>query len=453
MSLIRTVILRTSPHIAQTKRFTPTAIRSLCLTRCQRFEQTRYLHVSTSLNAKKDYYKILGVAKNAKDTDIKKAYYQAAKKYHPDVNKEKGASEKFQELSEAYEVLSDADKRAAYDQNSQRPSGKHSDWQYQSTRAAEEIFNQFFGGLGRDPFAGFAESAAGFAASQEIPVNLSFEEAARGASKTISYNSIEDCIKCRGSGTEPGYKKVSCPYCNGTGVTSSSYSGFYFQSTCNRCRGSGHYNKNPCTECEGHGTSVQRRSSTVSIPAGVSNGQRMQLSLGRNTVYLLLRVADSLIHQRDRYDIHTDVDISIAQAILGGTVKVSGIYEDRYVQIRPGTNSHTEYLIPGAGIKKLDKSGTGDQHIHIKIKVPKKLTEKQKALMLAWAELENDTSGTVDGIAKTVDGLKKSTDDKTSEIIKELRRILYEETSGTPVDPPKAATEAKEDKKKSSSSA
>jgi len=355
----------------------------------------------------------LGVKKDAKESDIKKAYYQLAKKYHPDVNKEKGAAEKFQELSEAYETLSDSDKRAAYDQGGRTTGNNFGGWQYQSSRSAEDIFRSMFGNLNMDPFAGFAESEAGFAASQEIPVNLSFEDAARGAVKNITYNSIENCIKCFGSGTEPGYKKVSCPYCNGTGVTSANRGGFYFQSTCIRCRGSGSFNKNPCLECEGHGTSIQRRSSSISIPAGVSNGQRLRLSVGKNTIYVLLNVAESLIHRREGFNVHTNVDISIAQAVLGGTVKVPGIYEDKNIQIRPGTSSHTDYMIPGAGIKRLEQAGSGDQYVHIKIRIPKKLTEKQRALMLAWAELETDTKGTVNGVAKTVDGAKPKTESES----------------------------------------
>uniref|UniRef100_A0A7E4W4S5 CR-type domain-containing protein n=2 Tax=Panagrellus redivivus TaxID=6233 RepID=A0A7E4W4S5_PANRE len=381
----------------------------------------RYLHFSTPTSAK-DYYKILGVTKDAKDSDIKKAYYQLAKKYHPD-------------------TLSDKDKRASYDQGGQTERN-FGGWQYQSSRSAEDIFRSMFGNIKMDPFSGFAETADGFGAAEEVAVNLSFEEATRGAVKNVTYNSIENCFKCSGSGVELGYKKVSCPYCNGTGVVSSNRGGFFFQSTCVRCRGSGSFNKNPCHDCEGHGTNVQRRTSSVNIPAGVSHGQRLRLNVGRNTLYLLLNVADSLIHKREGFNVHTDVTISVAQAILGGTVNVPGIYEDNIIKVQPGTSSHTDYMLRGKGIKRLDQAGSGDQYIHIKIQVPKQLTERQRALIQAWAELETNTRGTVNTIKKTVDGEKKTkteadeqakTDDKAKEgenndgdsLLKKVKHALF----------------------------
>jgi DnaJ family protein A protein 3 len=404
MNVLRGAIIQTASHVSKAGyRSNICSRRLIALTSISSFTPKRTIHFSSSLNAK-DYYKILGVKKDAKENEIKKAYYQLAKKYHPDVNKDKGAAEKFQEVSEAYDTLSDADKRASYDQGGQTSNPNFGGWQYQSSRSAEDIFRSMFGNLNIDPFGGFAESADGFAASQEVLINLSFEEAARGAVKDVSYNSIENCNLCRGSGVQHGFKKVSCPYCNGTGVVSSNRGGFYFQSTCVRCRGSGSFNKNPCNECEGHGTSVQRRITKANIPAGVSHRDRLRLAVGNQTVYLLLNVAESLIHRREGFNIHTDIDVSIAQAVLGGTVKVPGIYEDTNVSIRPGTSSHTEYMLQGRGIKHLEQAGRGNQHIHIKIRVPKTLTERQRALMQAWAELETDCTGTVNNIKKTVDG-------------------------------------------------
>ncbi|VDD91265.1 unnamed protein product [Enterobius vermicularis] len=391
---------------------------------------SRGIQTSNQNLAKRDYYEILGLKKGASAKEIKKAYYQLAKKYHPDVNKEKDANVKFQEVSEAYEVLSDDTKRAQYDQFGAGPfyqqspdAGQQSrtadGWHYQSTVDPEELFRKMFGG--RNPFANFAgfgddfaETAHGYDSSQQHVMNITFEEAARGVTKNVTLNVIEDCPTCKGKGVQPGYKKVSCPYCNGTGFIAQQMGGFFMQTSCSRCRGTGYYNKNPCLDCEGHGRSVQRKSVSVNIPAGINDGESVRLNVGRSVVYITFKVAPSLRFRRDKYDIHCDVEISVAQAVLGGTVKVPGIEQDTYIQIPPGTNSHTRMRLTGKGIKRLDYAGHGDQYINIKIKVPKALTQKQKALMQAWAELEADVSGTVHGIKNTVDDPVRRSSFKTN---------------------------------------
>ncbi|VDM44904.1 unnamed protein product [Toxocara canis] len=379
------------------------------------------IHTSVASFAKRDYYEILGLKRGASAKDIKKAYYKLAKQYHPDVNKDKDASARFQEVSEAYEVLSDDTKRAQYDQFGANPyyqqqaaGGARSQtadgWQYQSTIDPEELFRKMFGG--RNPFADFgspfgsdfAETTHGFEASQQHVMNISFEEAARGVTKNVILNVIEDCPTCHGQGVQPGYRKVSCPYCNGTGFVSQQMGGFFMQSACGRCHGTGAYNKNPCLECEGHGRSVQRRTVAVNVPAGIGDGETVRMSVGKTVVFITFKVAPSLRFRRDKYDIHCDVGISVAQAILGGTIKVPGIEQDTYIQIPAGTPSHTRMRLTGKGIKRLDYAGHGDQYINIKIQVPKRLSDKQRALMQAWAELETDISGTVNGVQSTVDG-------------------------------------------------
>uniref|UniRef100_A0A0N5AVZ1 Chaperone protein dnaJ 1, mitochondrial n=1 Tax=Syphacia muris TaxID=451379 RepID=A0A0N5AVZ1_9BILA len=378
----------------------------------------RQIHTSTTHFAKRDYYEVLGLKRGASAKEIKKAYYQLAKKYHPDVNKEKDANVKFQEVSEAYEVLSDDSKRAQYDQFGTGPfyqqapgqakSRTAGGWQYQSTVDPEELFRKMFGG--RNPFADFgfgddyAETAHGYEASQQHVMNITFEEAARGVTKNVTLNVVEDCPTCKGKGVQPGFKKVSCPYCNGTGFIAQQMGGFFMQTSCSRCRGTGFYNKNPCLECEGHGRSVQRKSVAINVPAGINDGESVRINVGRSMVYITFKVAPSLRFRRDKYDIHCDVEISVAQAVLGGTVKVPGIEQDTFIQIPPGTNSHTRMRLTGKGIKRLDYAGHGDQYINIKIKVPKRLNEKQQSLMKAWAELEEDTPGNIQGVKNTVDG-------------------------------------------------
>ncbi|KAI1708829.1 dnaJ domain-containing protein [Ditylenchus destructor] len=379
----------------------------------------RFIHCS-SKNLK-DYYKILGIAKNAAESDIKKAYYSLAKKYHPDVNKDKGAGEKFQELSEAYEVLSDAKKRRDYDQFGSAGASSFGagggggggsagsrQWQYTTHRSPEDLFRDLFGDF--DPFKGnrgaYAESAFGFDAAQQVNVKISFEEAARGCNKTLNVNVVDDCWKCQGNGVSPGYTKVSCPFCNGTGVTSQHVQGFFMQQTCNRCGGSGSFNKNPCMECEGHGRAVTRKTCDISIPAGVDDNQVLRTQLGKSVIYVLVN------------NIFTDVEISVAQALLGGTIKVPGILQDTIVRIPPGTSSHTQMCLKGKGIKRLNQAGYGDQYINIKIYVPKKLGEIEKRIALEWAKIEKNTPGTVEGKteteAKTTENPKQGTEKTTS---------------------------------------
>uniref|UniRef100_W6NCB8 Heat shock protein DnaJ and Chaperone DnaJ domain containing protein n=1 Tax=Haemonchus contortus TaxID=6289 RepID=W6NCB8_HAECO len=383
------------PSNIQITRFTPISTRSLV---------KRNFHSSRPLS-KEDYYKTLGIKKDATAKEIKKAYFQLAKKYHPDVNKTKEAQEKFQEISEAYEVLSDENKRQEYDTfgsgaGAGGPGRGGGQWQYKGNVDVNEIFRRAFGfgGDGTFNWDSFADSQFGHSHAQEMVMDLSFEEAVRGTQKNIFVNVVEDCPRCRGTQVEPGFKKVSCPYCNGTGmITQRLQGGFFYQASCNRCGGSGHYNKNPCQECEGHGQSVQRRQVSFNVPAGTNDKDRVRFQVGKNQIYMMFNVAPSLKFRRDKDDIHCDVEISIAQAVLGGTVKVPGIMEDTYVHVPPGTSSHTKMRLTGKGVKRLHSAGYGDQYIHIKVAVPSYLSAEQRALMLAWAATDKPKSGTVKG--------------------------------------------------------
>ncbi|KAL3094732.1 hypothetical protein niasHS_006027 [Heterodera schachtii] len=383
----------------------------------------RSFHFSTFLP--KDYYKILGLSKTAKESDIKKAYYEMAKKYHPDVNKAKGASEKFQELSEAYEVLGDPKRRADYDHfgaggpqpgaaSGPGPGGPQSardfGWEFHSGKSAEQVFRDIFRDF--DPFGNagafgsgrrsFGETLHGFDAAQEVVVNVTFEEAARGVRKEVRINVVDSCWKCNGSGVQPGFKKVSCPYCNGTGMITQHTQGYFVQTTCSRCGGQGAYNKNPCLECEGHGQSVQTKNFHLDIPAGIDNGQVLRTQVSRSTVYVVVNVAPSSQHRREKEHIFTEVEISLAQATLGGTIDVPSISTNNdgktRVHIPAGTSSHAQMVLKGKGIKRLEQPGHGDQILNIKVNVPKHLTARQRTLMLEFAKLEAGRRGTVDGL-------------------------------------------------------
>ncbi|KAF8359614.1 dnj-10 [Pristionchus pacificus] len=368
------------------------------------------LHTSAPLSANKDYYKTLGVEKKADAKSIKKAYFNLAKKYHPDVNKTKEAESKFQEISEAYEVLSDDTKRQQYDTfGSDMGNGMHgrggagAQWNYQTHADVNEIFRRAFGfGKGGINWnMNFAESQYGSNQTEELVLDLSFEEAVRGTTKTVNVRVIEDCFKCKGSAVEPGYKKVSCPYCNGSGMmTQKLQGGYFFQQPCNRCTGTGQYNKNPCQECEGQGSTVQRRPISLQVPAGTHDKETIRYQTGKTNVLVHFNVARSNKFTRQGDDIHVDVEITVAQAILGGTVRVPGIYEDTSIQITPGTGSHTKLRLSGKGVKRANAHGSGDQYINVRIAVPKYLNDEQRRIMKEWAATDKPKTGSVRGIVE-----------------------------------------------------
>ncbi|XP_076236163.1 dnaJ homolog l(2)tid, mitochondrial isoform X2 [Calliopsis andreniformis] len=393
----------------------------------------RGIHITSKL-LKRNYYEILGVSKNASAKDIKKAYYQLAKKYHPDTNKgDPDSSKKFQEVSEAYEVLSDDTKRKQYDMwgatseqmgmgqgggsGGADGSGHAKDfsqsWQFRSTINPEELFRKIFGDAGFQnstftDYEDFAESKFGFGAAQEVVMNLTFSQAARGVNKDIQLNVIDTCPKCLGSRCEPGTKSIKCQYCNGTGMETISTGPFVMRSTCRYCHGTRMFIKFPCTECSGKGQSVQRKKVTVPVPAGVEDGQTVRMAVGKKEVFITFRVEKSKYFRRDGSDIHTDAEVSLSQAVLGGTIRIEGVYEDHTIQIRPGTSSHTKIRLSGKGLKKVNSVGYGDHYVQIKIIVPTKLNEKQLALLQAYAELEEDTPGSIHGMTNKTDGTKRS---------------------------------------------
>ncbi|XP_076757669.1 dnaJ homolog l(2)tid, mitochondrial isoform X1 [Xylocopa sonorina] len=390
----------------------------------------RGIHVTHKL-LKRNYYEILGVSKNASAKDIKKAYYQLAKKYHPDTNKgDPNASKKFQEVSEAYEVLSDETKRKEYDTwgstseqmgMGQGSGGGHTkdfggSWQFRSTVNPEELFRKIFGDAGFQNivFDDFGESKYGFGASEEVVMNLTFAQAARGVDKEIQLNIVDTCPKCLGSRCDTGTKAVKCHYCNGTGMETISTGPFVMRSTCRYCHGTRMYIKYPCTECTGKGQSLQRKKVIVPVPAGIEDGQTIRMSVGNKEVFITFRVEKSKYFRRDGPDIHTDARISLSQAILGGAIRIEGVYEDHTVQIRPGTSSHSTIRLNGKGMKKVNGTGYGDHYVQIQIVVPTKLNDKQLALIQAYAELEDDTPGSIHGITYKTDGSKVKTQARQS---------------------------------------
>ncbi|KAH6937162.1 hypothetical protein HPB50_025808 [Hyalomma asiaticum] len=361
-----------------------------------------------------------------------------AKKYHPDTNKgDPEAQKKFQEVSEAYEVLSDEGKRQQYDswgstsgfaggggpgqQGTWGPEGFH------STIDPEELFRKIFGDLGgRTGFSDFdfSESQFGFGGAQEVILNLTFQQAARGVNKDVTVNVVDTCRRCQGTRSEPGTKLIRCPFCNGSGMETISTGPFVMRSTCRHCHGTRMHVQSPCIECHAKGTTVQRKTVTVPVPAGVEDGQTVRMQVGKKELFVTFKVARSDYYRRDGADIHTDAAITLSQAVLGGTVRVQGLYDDIMLKIPAGTSSHTKIRLANKGVKRLNSSGYGDHYVHLKIRIPQRLNDKQKALIQAYAELETDTPGTVDGLVNTRQG--KTAMDDPSGLVRQIRTALDE---------------------------
>jgi len=373
----------------------------------------RFLQTSSCLS-QKDYYKTLGVKKGDSAGAIKKAYYELAKKYHPDTNREAGAAERFQAIQEAYEVLSDQEKRAAYDQfgSTDFTGGGHGG---RGGRGGgdpfdninvDDIFKQFFGEHARQGGAG----GAGFSAfegfqnemrrSQNFMLNLSFMDAVQGGPKDVRVQVPTSCKRCSGSKSEPGTQMKRCPACNGTGEQTTTTGFFNMRSTCSRCRGQGTFISDPCRGCRGKGTVMETQTITVDVPAGIEDAQTVRVPVDFGELFITFKVEESKIFKRNGADVQSDVHIGFAQAILGGNITTKGLYNDIDLLIKPGTQSHQQMRLIGKGIPRLNGYGKGDHLLNIKIKLPRHMTARQKELIEEFAELDNTISGTVHGVVR-----------------------------------------------------
>lgn len=352
---------------------------------------------------KKDYYEVLGVQKGANDDEIKKAYRRLARKYHPDLNKDNpDAADKFKEVNEAYEVLSDKDKRAKYDQfgfAGVDPSyGAGAGGGFGGFSAGD------FGDLG-DLFGSFFGSAFGGSRSSKrnAPqrgdsirqnIMLSFEEAAFGCEKEISIDRIEICSDCGGTGAQHGSSVETCPKCRGTGMVTQTQRTplgvFQSQSACPNCRGTGKMIRKPCTTCNGAGRVRKTRKFKVNIPAGIDDGQSIQQRGQGNAgvnggsagdLFVTVSIRPHPLFTRDRSDVRVEIPISFAQAALGDTLQVPTIDGRIEYKIPEGTQTGTVFRIRGKGIQNVNGRGRGDQYVRVNIEVPRNLSEKQKRLL------------------------------------------------------------------------
>ncbi|KAL2101711.1 hypothetical protein ACEWY4_003472 [Coilia grayii] len=376
-------------------------------------------HTSAWANGKQDFYQILGVPRTANQKEIKKAYYQMAKKYHPDTNKDDPqAKEKFAQLAEAYEVLSDEGKRKQYDTYGSAgfDAGQAGGAQQQYWRGGggssvdpEELFRKIFGEFsGARGFGDIFGDNNIFDRPQEYVMELTFTQAAKGVNKEISVAIDGTCQRCDGKGHEPGSQVQHCHNCGGSGMETVNKGPFVMRSTCRRCGGRGSVISSPCRSCQGTGQTKQKRTVMVPVPAGIEDGQTVRMPVGKKEIFITFRVQKSPVFRRDGADIHSDVLITVAQAILGGTVRAQGLYETLNLTIPAGIQSDQRIRLSGKGIPRVSGYGYGDHYVHIKMKIPKMLTDRQRALIMSYAEDESDIDGTVNGVTNTTTG-KRST--------------------------------------------
>ena len=355
---------------------------------------------------KRDYYEVLGLNKNAGEAEIKKAYRSLAKKYHPDINPDnKDAEAKFKEVNEAYEVLSDADKKAKYDQYGHAAfdpaSGAGSGFGGFGGFGGGfdvdlgDIFGSFFGGGG-----GRSQRRNGPQRGDdvEVDITINFEEAVFGCKKDISFTKYAKCAKCRGTGAESG-EAETCPTCRGSGQrrVMQNLGGMQFQTTttCDTCRGTGKYIKNPCQKCRGSGFERISKKLTVDIPAGIDHGKGLVVrgagNDGKNggpagDVYVMVSVRRSPTFKRDGYNLFCEVPITMAEAALGAEIEIPTLEGRESYTIAEGTQTGTTFTLRQRGVPIVNSSRRGDLYVTVNVEIPKSLNEKQKELLREFAK-------------------------------------------------------------------
>jgi molecular chaperone DnaJ len=344
------------------------------------------------MSAKRDYYEVLGVGRQATQEEIKRSFRRLARQYHPDVNKDSEAEAQFKEINEAYEVLSDTEKRASYDRFGHAAShgtgfGGFGDF---GGFGVEDIFETFFGGMRTGP----SRSGPTRGADLRYDLTIEFEEAVFGSEKEIVIPRHETCPQCQGSGAEPGTQPIRCPQCNGTGEVrrqQQTFLGSFVQvTTCPRCQGEREIVTSPCSQCKGRKVIQVERSISVKIPAGVDDGTRIRLA-GEGepgarrgpagNLYVVLHVKPHKHFRRQDTNILLELDLNVAQAALGDKIVVPTLDGDDELVIPAGTQTGEVFKLRGKGVPHLRRNGRGDQLVMVHVLTPTKLSKQQKDLL------------------------------------------------------------------------
>ncbi|MDR1819605.1 MAG: molecular chaperone DnaJ [Methanobrevibacter sp.] len=369
---------------------------------------------------KRDYYDVLGVDKSADEKKIKKAYRKLAMKYHPDKaeeNEKEGFTEKFKEISEAYAVLSDEEKKQRYDQFGHSGMDGFSQEDIFRNINFEDIFQGFGGGQGFGGFGDIFSEIFGGGSRRTGPqrgsdlyseINITLEEASTGVEKEIRVRHDEVCSVCNGSGAEPGSDVETCEVCGGTGQERHIRNGLFGQqivmSPCRACHGTGKIIKNPCHKCHGKGTVNEIETVLVKIPAGAEDGNRIRIpnvgnagefNGGYGDLYVSIDIKSHKDFERRGSDLYTEKHISFVQACLGDKVDVKTIYGAVELNIPPGTQSESRFKLRGQGMPILYRNSKGNLYVTIKVVVPQKLSDKQKSLLQEFSKVSGDEIKTI----------------------------------------------------------
>jgi molecular chaperone DnaJ len=353
----------------------------------------------------RDYYEVLGVARAADETEIKKAFRRLARELHPDTNTvDPRAEEKFKEAAEAYEVLSDADRRRQYDaygHEGLRRGGFAPN--FEGFGSVSDLFSAFFGSGGFDSVFGGVRGGQVQGADVVVGVTIDLAQAARGKTVEVTYESDVRCERCHGNGAEPGTPIVTCPRCHGSGqlqaVSRTAFGQLVRTAVCDVCGGDGRVPEQPCSVCAGEGKVRESRTLHVDVPAGIADGQRIRLS-GRGhagdhggpsgDLYVVVRVRADERFVRDQEDLHTVIDVAAPHAALGTTVQVPSLDGDIPVEIPAGTQPGEVISLRSRGLPPLGRGRTGDLHVHVNVVIPRRLSREQRDLLERLADSLDD---------------------------------------------------------------
>jgi molecular chaperone DnaJ len=359
--------------------------------------------------AKRDYYEVLGVNRDATDDDIRKAYRKLAMQHHPDRNPDNPkAEEKFKEAKEAYEVLSEPDKRSAYDRFGHQGVDVHAGMAGGAgmggfADAFGDIFSEIFG-------QGRARSSVYRGADLRYNLEISLEDAARGTETRIRIPTLEACENCHGSGAKPGTEPVGCPTCHGQGQVRIQQGFFSIAQTCPRCSGSGKIIKEPCGSCSGAGRIKKQKTLSVKIPVGVNEGDRIRLSgegeAGVNggpagDLYVVIKLREHPVFQREENDLHCEMPISFTVAALGGDVEIPTLQGSAKIKVPAETQSGKVFRLRGKGIKGVRSNIPGDLLCHVVVETPVNLTPRQKELLQELEAINQQDAGRHDPRARS----------------------------------------------------